>query len=56
LSRHISTAIRKRRFWDARLQDCDGLAELEAKVFEVAFRHRMGAEFVDNGGSRPRSG
>jgi len=40
--------IRKRRFLDVRREGHGGLAELEAEVVEVAFRRRMGAEFVDD--------
>src|SRR3984893_1949418 len=46
---YIKTIIRKRGFLDARRQRCGGLAQFEAEVVEVAFRHRMGAEFVDDG-------
>jgi len=33
---------------DVRREGCGGLAQLEAEVVEIAFRRRMGAEFVDD--------
>ena len=44
----LLAVIRKRRFLDVRREGRGGLAELEAEVVEVAFRRRMGAEFVDH--------
>jgi NAD(P)-dependent dehydrogenase (short-subunit alcohol dehydrogenase family) len=44
----VLTVIRKRRFLDGRREGRGGLAEFEPEVLEVAFRCRMGAEFVDD--------
>jgi len=40
--------IRKRRFLDVRREGRRGLAEFEAEIVEIAFRRRMGAEFVED--------
>lgn len=45
--------IRKRRFLDVGREGRNGLAEFEAQVVRVAFRRRVGAEFVDD---RPEAG
>lgn len=44
----VLAVIRKRRFLDVRREGCGGLAQLEAEVVAIAFRRRMGAEFVDD--------
>ena len=45
----LLAVFRKRRFLDVRRQSREGLAQFEAEVVEIAFRCRVGAEFVDNG-------
>jgi hypothetical protein len=47
------TVIRKRRFLNVCREGCGSLAEFEAQVVQVAFRRRVGAEFVDD---RPEVG
>jgi hypothetical protein len=44
----VLAVIRKRRFLDVGRESRGGLAELEAEVVEIAFRRRMGTEFVDD--------
>ena len=46
--RCLLAVIRKRRLLDVRREGRSCLAEFETEVVEVAFRRRIGAEFVDD--------
>lgn len=47
--RTMLAVIRKRSVLGVRREGRGGLAQLEAKVIEVALRCRMGAKFIDDG-------